>query len=256
MLRCLDALRQYVDNLKRGTHDGDHFGELAQTLLLARHGTPDASASPSSPPPPMQPPAEPAATPASTGASSTTTTPMESAATESTREGISEELRRRVLAAAPAGVGVVGGTAAFQPNLPLVGLKARLLYEKLCNVGDVCHFEPAGGNVGDVGGPRRDPLRRRHREAGRVDSRGAADRGRASRDDRAAADRGDGRRRGAGGVPASGRRLAARKRRDLPKHRRRARRRPPAPPGPPPRLPPAAPSRPRRCGSTSTGWTN
>jgi len=41
------------------------------------------------------------------------------------------------------------GKAIFEPDLPLAGLKARLLYEKLSKLGEVCYFDPPAENVED-----------------------------------------------------------------------------------------------------------
>ncbi len=39
------------------------------------------------------------------------------------------------------------GKAIFEPDLPLAGLKARLLYEKLSKLGEVCYFDPPAEDV-------------------------------------------------------------------------------------------------------------
>ena len=42
------------------------------------------------------------------------------------------------------------GRVTFQPNLALVGLKARLVYEKLTNLGELCYFQPPAEGLDDL----------------------------------------------------------------------------------------------------------
>jgi len=55
---------------------------------------------------------------------------------------VSEELKNLVIAAAPEPNKAFAGVVRFQPELPLAGLKARLLHEKLNRLGKVCYFRP------------------------------------------------------------------------------------------------------------------
>ena len=130
MLTCTDALRLYVDDLKKGKSPADSFSEYARELLVARNAadTDDVDAPCSSPE---------AGPPASGESSNTAVADSRPAAAT-----VSEALRAEVAKRAPEGVDVFLGEVVFQPRLPLVGLKARLVYEKLANLGDVCYFAP------------------------------------------------------------------------------------------------------------------
>lgn len=131
MFKCTDALRQYVDNLRTGSDAAVPFGEYATILLAARGAAPAAESK----------------APATTEASPTQTS---APADRAVSAGISESLCREVAAAAPPGSGVLVGEVRFQAGLPLVGLKARLIYEKLQNLGEVCHFHPPAEHVEDA----------------------------------------------------------------------------------------------------------
>jgi hypothetical protein len=65
---------------------------------------------------------------------------------------VSESFREEVRKQAPEGVDVFLGEVVFQSRLPLVGLKARLVYEKLANLGDVCYFTPPVEEVDELEG--------------------------------------------------------------------------------------------------------
>ena len=58
------------------------------------------------------------------------------------QDALPPELLAHVASAAPAGCPVLAGTAYFQENLALQGLKAELLLEKLSRLGDLCYFFP------------------------------------------------------------------------------------------------------------------
>lgn len=116
MLRCTDVLRQYVEALKQGGGKSVQFSQAAQTLLTARNAT---HANPSQ--------AAEASTRVHQPLASHPAPPIE----QSTPSGITEELRCEVAKVAPGSDGLLVGKAAFQPALPLVGLKARLIFEKL-----------------------------------------------------------------------------------------------------------------------------
>jgi len=134
MLKCTDALRQYVEELKRGGGQGVPFGQYARALLAAR-GAPKAelpAASPSSP----AGSADPCAARAAEGPNA--------------EPRVSEEFRQAVARSVPAVAGVLVGEVRFQPRLPLVGLKARLIYEKLSNLGDVYCFQPPADQLDDL----------------------------------------------------------------------------------------------------------
>ncbi|NLE36688.1 MAG: hypothetical protein GX621_01535 [Pirellulaceae bacterium] len=150
MLKCADEMRRYVEGLKQGAIPIDHFEELAAELIGVRgqsarapeaHAAPKiVSASTSSEMVAESGSSESAASPDSATGSGETACPAD--------EGgglhpVTEELRELVLAAAPIGVPLYAGVATFHLNLPLAGLKAELLYEKLSSLGDVCYFDPS-----------------------------------------------------------------------------------------------------------------
>ncbi len=143
MLRCTDALRQYVEELKRGGCESDQFNEMAHELLesqVAELPKPDA----------LQPDAS------GSGANQTSTsspTTTDSAAAESSvtmTAEVTPELRKQVEATAADYDKTFAGAVVFDPLLPLVGLKARLIYEKLSNLGDVCFFDPPAESLDEL----------------------------------------------------------------------------------------------------------
>lgn len=124
LLKCTDGFHQYLKNLRAGGNEADHFNDLAAELIRAQGISPEAirrPIAPSSTPPESEP---------SGDADAQVASPT-----------IPDEVHRRVAESAqdlPALVGRV----FFQPRLPLVGLKGRLIYEKLSDAGDVCYFDP------------------------------------------------------------------------------------------------------------------
>jgi two-component system chemotaxis sensor kinase CheA len=125
MLKCTDGLRQYVDSLRRGYAFSDRFADLARDLLAAQNGTVAA-------PPPAPCPVAKNADPAAADVS----------VPRSERAEGTDESRARLAARAPEGASGWLGEVVFSPAVPLVGLKAQLIYEKLCNLGDLFAFEP------------------------------------------------------------------------------------------------------------------
>lgn len=136
LLRCTDGLRQYVDDLRSGGSRPDRFGELARGLLAAQDSQTSA---PASTPVPQD-------TPASSPASGTSVPP----AAPRLAAHVSEDLRAAVGQSVADAVNAVVGEVRFQPKLALVGLKARLLYEKLSNLGDMCYFQPPVEQLDDL----------------------------------------------------------------------------------------------------------
>ncbi len=116
LLRCGDALRRYVEGLKAGAPDTSRFNEAYQALLALQ----------------LEPPAEPPG-------AATVPAPL---ATRMTAQEQSE-LRK---AGAATSAGVIG-RVRFQADLPLIGLKARLVYERLSQLGDVFICEPAAESL-------------------------------------------------------------------------------------------------------------
>ncbi len=136
LFRCTDALRQYVQDLRRGRRGGDDaFSQRGQELLAARPtvGGSDGrgrgkSAAQDRP------------------ARDVTARPAAAAAPLPLPATLHAAVARRV----PPGTSCLVGEVIFQPALPLVGLKAQLIYEKLNNLGEVCHFDPAVEGLEDV----------------------------------------------------------------------------------------------------------
>ena len=124
MLSCSDALRQHVETLKGGSPQADNFNQLAHQLVEA-----DVSA-----------PTEP-----------DTSGPRAPQKVSSPPTGITiDKLRQQVQIVATDPDLTYIGAVTFEPNLPLVGLKASLLYEKVANLGEVCHFHPAPEGLDDL----------------------------------------------------------------------------------------------------------
>ncbi len=127
MLRCTDALRAYVAGLKNSQADSACFNELTLDLIAASTDTSTAT-----PPNSESPPTE-AAIPEPTPSVSN-----------------SENLLADIAAEAPlSAVGFVG-RIWFDPEFPLVGLKAQLLSEKLTHLGKVFHSKPSRDELDSI----------------------------------------------------------------------------------------------------------
>lgn len=124
MLKCTDALRQYVQGLRSKTPSADRFAEVASDLIAARQLDNPAAA-------------EPVVQAAAAVAASR---PVES--TVGDGPAVFADFRSRLSVILTDEEKAVVGMVTFQPNLALAGLKARLVYEKLSNLGDVRCFEP------------------------------------------------------------------------------------------------------------------
>lgn len=114
MLKCSDALRQYVDSLRTGSGNCEQFTQRAQDLLAAQQLRTEREQ------------------PGPLGAASPGTGPAAEAAAR-----LAGKCREDLLRHMPAGMRGCIGQVAFQPGLALVGLKARLVYEKLAAQGEV-----------------------------------------------------------------------------------------------------------------------
>lgn len=127
LLSCTDGLRQHVDALGAGVAYEDKFPALAKELLAARAAF--EVEFPSAPE---------AALPQPKAAE-----PAEKARGASTPD-ISDDLHRQVAAAfhGEHRDDVLVGRVVFQPNLPLVGLKAQLVSSKLANLGEIRYIHP------------------------------------------------------------------------------------------------------------------
>ena len=138
MLTCTDALKQYIEGLKKGESRPDSFSRHARDLLAARNATETTEAD------------TPASTPESVAPRSEESLDTTAADSRPAAATVSESLRVEVRKHAPEGVDVFVGEVVFQPRLPLVGLKARLVYEKLANLGNVCTFAPPVEDVDEI----------------------------------------------------------------------------------------------------------
>jgi len=135
LLACTDALRQYVDGLKHGSPQSAQFNQLAHRLLSAQTAE---TSRPSAAPAPL-----PAAAPSSLP-------PQRGQDGSRGSGGISDELRAQVAGLSSDHDATLLGRVVFQPALPLVGLKARLVYQKLSNLGDLCYFHPPAESLEDL----------------------------------------------------------------------------------------------------------
>lgn len=131
LLKCTDGLRQQVQALRSGVRSGDQFGQLVRELRLVQGRT---DTRPAAVPTPVAPPA--------TAGTPTSAAPSEATPATSSSVEIDDHLRALVAMAAPEGETTLVGVVAFQANLSLAGLKARLIHDKLANLGEVCYFDP------------------------------------------------------------------------------------------------------------------
>jgi two-component system chemotaxis sensor kinase CheA len=139
LLKYTDVLRKYTDDLREGKNCSDHFSEAACKLLAAWPGKGTGGETPSVQtelPDAADPDAADKAQPLRPEAATPGNQPAAAPA------GISEELRRKVAERVPEGLTAAVGDVQFQPKLPMAGLKARLIYDKLTRLGEVCHFDP------------------------------------------------------------------------------------------------------------------
>jgi two-component system chemotaxis sensor kinase CheA len=134
LLSCTDGLRQHVDALGAGVAYEDKFPELAKELLAARAAF--EVEFPSTPPTAAPPQAK-------TVSADQSDTSLHKERTVPSPD-VSDDLHRRV-AAAFSGEhrdDILVGRVVFQPNLPLVGLKAQLVSSKLANLGEIRYIDP------------------------------------------------------------------------------------------------------------------
>lgn len=131
MLACTDGLRQYVNAMSAGRLEEDHFADLAQQLMDAQAEC-DALVRPST----VE--AEPTNT-------SLVSEIQPQAAVKEEQPGIASELHDRiatVLRDEDQDNPILVGQVIFEPDLPLVGMKARLIYTKLLNLGEIYYADP------------------------------------------------------------------------------------------------------------------
>ncbi|NUQ66451.1 MAG: chemotaxis protein CheA, partial [Pirellulales bacterium] len=134
LLRSTDGLRQYVACLRTGERRCDQFAQLARELLAAQGRQESARA------------AEPPSAGIRTGENDLA--PPKVPVADAVE--IPAEFRRSVAARAPSGVNTYAGAVVFRPGQALVGLKARLIYEKLNNVAEICLFEPPPAELDEI----------------------------------------------------------------------------------------------------------
>ena len=132
MLKCTDALRQYVADLKQGSRRSDQLGQLARELLVAGSSGFRAHDQSGDEPAP---------------AADDATGPQETTASASTR-GRAESAE----AVTPAGSGrtTFVGHVQFQPDLTVAGLKAQLICEKLAKLGELSYCDPPEETLDEV----------------------------------------------------------------------------------------------------------
>ncbi len=129
LLSCTDGLRQSVNALRGGETVDDRFPALAQELLAASGNLHESAAASASPP-------------AGDAAACPPHDAVEPSAATAAR--ISNELRGCAadLVLAEQHGDVIVGQIVFEPNLPLVSLKAQLLASKLANAGEIRYLNP------------------------------------------------------------------------------------------------------------------
>lgn len=145
MLRATDGLRSFLDNLRKGTFGEDSFSVLASGLLAAQNaGQKDEprDTAASSEPAKLSEPARPEVS---------VPFPDDPAPVEQAEVlQIDDELRTKAWQSATEGSRGFVGRVRFQKDLPLVGLKAQLIHEKLSNLGRVCYFAPDVTSLDDL----------------------------------------------------------------------------------------------------------
>ncbi len=129
MLQCTDGLRAYIEGLKKGNPVSEDFPRLAHDLLTAQSS--DARSSNTAPSTEGASPTMPGKREPSAGAAEIAPSPT-----------LTEAIREEIGRLAPEGLPTLGGTVVFRKDLALAGLKARLLYEKLSHLGQVCYLNP------------------------------------------------------------------------------------------------------------------
>ncbi len=140
LLSCTDGLRRYVEGLKHGNPSTDDFQTLATALVNAQASV-------------VLPGATSSSVPATAQTSGPADTPqdVQQISEERTRERREvvpgDDLRAKIAALSSDQDSTFAGFVVFEPNLPLVGLKAQLLREKLANLGDLCYFDPPGDDL-------------------------------------------------------------------------------------------------------------
>lgn len=144
MLACTDGLRQYVNAMSEGRPGQDQFFELAQQLLEAQ-ATCDAMLRPTQVEADMAVSEEDEEKEIEGVAPIVEAVKPQCANDEPVSFTVGPELHRQVAAAMrdeDRNENIIVGQVFFEPNLPLVGLKAQLIFSKLSNLGDIRYIDP------------------------------------------------------------------------------------------------------------------
>lgn len=136
MLDCAEALRQFVGGIKLGELKTELFPATHQKLIQSQQR------------PGGQEPRLPAVKNVEPAADDVASNPTVRLSSTSVSEGpslsnLTEELCTRLAASAPSGQPSYAGTIRFRDNLPAVGLKIRLLYDKLSHIGELFYSDPS-----------------------------------------------------------------------------------------------------------------
>ena len=132
LIVSVDSLRAFVEQLKSGNRGSDSFADAYRTLQSIRHRQSTDVAT---------------ATALTNGAGKLDNTAPAS--------GLSEVELRRIAAVIPEGAAGMALEVLLQPELPLVGLKAQLIAERLAQFGEVVHCDPPENELEDLQSVRR-----------------------------------------------------------------------------------------------------
>ncbi|NOY30180.1 MAG: chemotaxis protein CheA [Planctomycetes bacterium] len=125
MLRCTEALRDYVSSLRSGETQTSNFHEAYDSLVVSQLA-PDEN------PPEKQADTE------------------EHTKEHTEVEPMSDARRKEVAASAPHGGLNWVVQVALEPDLPLPGLKASLIHDRLCDLGSVFYCDPPDSELQDL----------------------------------------------------------------------------------------------------------
>ncbi|MCA9249148.1 MAG: Hpt domain-containing protein, partial [Planctomycetales bacterium] len=128
MLKCSDVLRTYVGGLRNGGVDTSSFAETVWELLAANAGGAEGDAA--------------KVAPGDTEVSENSPIIDFGQATEKWRLSVEHMF--------PANSSLVSGVALFQRDLPLVGMKAQLILDRLAAHGEVLLTEPKADQIEDL----------------------------------------------------------------------------------------------------------
>ena len=140
MLDCTESLRVYVGGLKNGESHTNTFVEAYHKLI--RSQSPNATVTKATAPSQRAESNAPAAV-----------------APPATCPELTTETCARIAAAAPSSQPCCIGQIEFREGLADVGLKARLLYEKLLRVGELFYCDPPESALDDAENLRADAIR-------------------------------------------------------------------------------------------------